>query len=263
MDANPLDDSTLVGEGGRTPKVSFLRKVRCQNSTNIRKPTHTTGQQPKRENGPAKKFKHHREKDIGASGWTALDGLKSNSFHPPLCIPQQTDPKWVGGWPVFLKLRPFFSLITHTPVLVLRVEWISIFLTFLQCRPFSIHHPYKLCANLNCVIITRGGEDRNSCVLIRSSRDGPAADEPKADGESPNRPPVYINETISTFFQFQLETNKYIDGWPQHWIFISCPAFARFLPVFCPALSSKGKLWRLNDSFSEWKQQPSSSIGEK
>jgi hypothetical protein len=93
MDANPLDDSTLVGEGGRTPKVSFLRNVRCQNSTDIRKPTHTTGQQPKRENGPAKKFKHHREKDIGASGWTALDGLKSNSFHPPLCIPQQTDPK--------------------------------------------------------------------------------------------------------------------------------------------------------------------------
>lgn len=144
MDANPLDDSTLVGEGGRTPKVSFLRNVRCQNSTDIRKPTHTTGQQPKRENGPAKKFKHHREKDVGASGWTALDGLKSNSFHPPLCIPQQTDPKWVGGWPVFLKLRPFFSLITHTCISsACRMDfYFSYFLlTFLQCRPFSSTTP--------------------------------------------------------------------------------------------------------------------------
>lgn len=174
------------------------------------------------------------------------------------CVYPSRQTQTVGGWPVFLKLRPFFSLITHTPVLVLRVEWISIFLTFLQCRPFSIHHPYKLCANLNCVIITRGGEDRNSCVLIRSSRDGPAADEPKADGESPNRPPVYINETISTFFQFQLETSKYIDGWP-HWIFISCPAFARLLP----GIVQQGKVMTTERLyFSEWKQQPS-SIGEK
>lgn len=114
MDANPLDDSTLVGEGGRTPKVSFLRNVRCQNSTDIRKPTHTTGQQPKRENGPAKKFNTNREKDIGASGWTALDGLKSNSFHPPLCIPQQTDPNG-GGLARLPQAPPLFLLDnTHT-----------------------------------------------------------------------------------------------------------------------------------------------------
>lgn len=121
--------------GGEHP---CLFCARCDVKTQqIRKTTHNWATTKKEKTGQPK---FNTEK-IGASGWTALDGLKSNSFHPPLCIPQQTDPKG-GGLARLPQAPPIFLLDnTHTPAIVLRVEWISIFLSFLPCRPFSSTTP--------------------------------------------------------------------------------------------------------------------------
>jgi hypothetical protein len=127
--------------GANTQSVFFAQGAMSKLNKYKKTHTHNWATTKKRKRASQKiqtpQRKRYRSVWLDSSRWTEV------KFFSPTTVYTPADrPKMSGGLARLPQAPPLFLLDnTHTPVLVLRVEWISIFLSFLQCRLFSSTTP--------------------------------------------------------------------------------------------------------------------------